>query len=104
MNQHTPGPWDSEYIDKIKTGIVPSNRSHRVAVVADALNGADTALITAAPGLLEELKAQVDLAERVYNALRDIAPADVVENIIDMLAPHTRTAARAAIAKAEGKV
>ena len=50
--------------------------------------------------LLAALEAMTSLMTEVYDKLRDIAPASVVEDLIDMTAPSTRVAARAAIARA----
>lgn len=94
MSAHTPGPWDDcapgDYSDFNGHSIVIlSAVSHRVAVVQgdDKEAIANARLIAAAPGLLEALKAIIE--EQDQNE--------------GYCTCKTYDAARAAIAKAEGK-
>lgn len=99
MNAHTPGPWTikkAEFIYYIK-----ADTDHKeVAVMyADADRSANANLIAAAPDIKDALKAITDHFADVMGGpfLGHVTFADGVEGI------PTIKAARAALAKAEGR-
>ena len=96
--KHTPGPWD---VDEGDFGIYQIETSDQIAEVfshhpPEELE-ANARLIAAAPELLGALTALLDEAEDVFVCMADATGIDR-HNL-----PPPYLAARAAIAKAEGR-
>lgn len=98
-SKHTPGPWDVDEGDK--STIYELDAANPIAEVfsdrSAEENEANARLIAAAPELLDALTALLDEAEDVFVCMADATGIDR-HNL-----PPQFAAARAAIAKAEGR-
>ncbi len=96
MSAHTPGPWTAYEMTHYGEPGTGFWHVDPIGEPDDTWTEADARLVSAAPDLLDALKAVLVRAEREYQELMD----GLFGSVEDW---HETESARAAIAKAEGR-
>ncbi len=85
MSQHTPGPWAYASGEDARVYLINGPKNHAVGeiVYADARNPADARLISAAPDLLDALRALMALDVKGHALADRLQFSDAGRAILD---------------------